>query len=168
MQPNIAKSAMINGLFIGLLLSVKFVFSAQNNNLLASLSLAVSVFVLFVLYRMTFNLREKELEGIITYRQAFHYMFKTYLYGSLIASLVILIYTKFIDKSYLDTIMNAQLKLYETFKFNIDDQSLNMFEKMYKPASFALLNILGSIISGTFWSLILSAFVKKDKSIFEN
>ena len=78
-----------------------------------------------------------------------------------------LIYTKFIDATYLENMLNAQLKIYDTFKFHMDDQSYNLLEKFYKPATFALGNIIGSLIIGTFWGLILSAFIKREKGIFE-
>jgi hypothetical protein len=167
MQSNIARSATLNGLFIGLLLSLKFIFSVTKSNLLAFLSFGISIYIVFALYNLTVRIREKEFEGLIKYRQSFHYILQIYFYGSVISSLIMLIYTKFIDASYLENMLNAQLKLYDTFKIHMDDQTYNLLEKFYKPATFALGNIVGSLIIGTFWGLILGAFIKKEKSIFE-
>ena len=167
MQSNISKNAMLNGLFIGLLLSLKFIFSVQKYNFFAFLTIAISVFIIFTLFRLTIRLRENEFGGVITYKQSFQYIFLIYFYGSIISSLVMLIYTKFIDSVFLQTMLDTQLKFYETLKLHIDDQTYNLLEKIYKPAGFSMLNIFSGLLGGAFWSLILSAFIKKEKNIFE-
>jgi len=63
--------------------------------------------------------------------------------------------------------INEVLKVYDSINFPIDDNVSSLMETIYKPAPFALLNLFSSAIVAAFWGLILAAFVKKDKSIFE-
>lgn len=158
---------MINGLWIGLILSIKFLLSTQRNDSLIIISLLLSISIIIVLFKFAVSLREKEFGGKIHFGKAFNYIFLLYFYGAVISSLVMLIFTTYINKGYLDTYFNETLKLYQTIKLPIDDNSFSLLEKIFKPAPFALGNLLSSVFVGTFWSLILSVFVKKEKSIFE-
>lgn len=168
MQPNITKSAMVDGLLIGLLLSVKFILSAQKLSFLALLALLISVFIIVALFRMAIRFRETQCNGVIKYRQAFHYVFLVYFYGSIISSFVLLIYTSFIDTNFLNLQFDILMKTYENLKIVIDDKSFKILESIYTvPAPYALLNVFAGMLGGLFWGLILAAFVKKEKSIFE-
>ena len=167
MQPNITKSALYNFHFVGLLLSVKFILSAQKYSILASFALFISISLVFILYRMSIHLRDNEYNGTIKYGQAFSYIFLVYLFGSIVSSIVIVIYTSFIDTHYLATNLDILLKLYDSYNFPVDDKTAAVLQAIYKPVPFSLINIISSMIGGTFWGLILAAFVKKEKSIFE-
>lgn len=167
MQPNITKSALYNFHFVGLLLSVKFILSAQKYSILASFALFISILLVFILYRMSTHLRDNEYNGTIKYGQAFSYIFLVYLFGSIVSSIVIVIYTSFIDTHYLATNLDILLKLYDSYNFPVDDKTAAVLQAIYKPVPFSLINIISSMIGGTFWALILAAFVKREKSIFE-
>jgi hypothetical protein len=84
-----------------------------------------------------------------------------------VASIVMMIYTTFIDIHFLDSLLDITLKMYERFKIPLDDKTIKAIEYIYKPAQYSLLNVFFSAIGGTFWGLILAGMVKKDKSIFE-
>ena len=146
---------------------MKFIFSTQKSGMLSYLAFAISISIIVLLYRMAIRFRENEGGGSIEYGQAFSFIFRIYLYGAIISSLVMLIYTKFIDTVLLDMLLDQNLKMYETFKLKVDDSLYNTFNNIYKPAPYALVNVFGSTIVGTFWGLILAAFVKKEKSIFD-
>jgi hypothetical protein len=167
MQSSITKSAMINGLIIGFLLSLKFIFSTQKISILVSLGLVISVSIIFILYRMSIRFRNEEFDGIISYGKAFSYILQVYFFGSIISSLVMFIYTAYINQAYLEMYLNTVMKIYHDIKFPIDDKNYNIMESIFKPAPFALSNIFSSIFTGAFWGLILAAFVKKEKNIFE-
>ena len=167
MESKVSKSAMINGLIVGLLLSLKFLLSAQKFSFAGFLSLAVSIYIVLVLFRLAISFRNKELEGFISYKYAFRYVFQIYFYGSIISSLVILIYTSYINHEYLDNLLTDTLKMYQLIKFPMDDQKTKILETFFTPAPFSLANIFSGIIGGAFWGLILAAFVKKEKNIFE-
>lgn len=167
MQPNIVKSALYNFHIVGLLLSLKFILSAQKYEVFASFAIIISIFIIFFLYRMAVHFRDNDFNGKINYGQAFRYIFLIYFFGSIVASIVMLIYTSFIDTHFLDSLLDVTFKMYERFKIPLDDKTMKAIEYIYKPVQYSLLNVIFSIIGGTFWSLILAGLVKKDKSIFE-
>ena len=116
---------------------------------------------------MALAYRDKELNTIIDYKKSFNYIFQLYFYGSVISSSVMLVYTAYLNTNYLNFYLNETLKFYQVIKMPVDENTYNLLEKIFKPASFALSNLFSSAILGTFWGLILAAFVKKDKNIFD-
>ena len=116
---------------------------------------------------MTIKFRETEFGGEIKYGQAFKHVFLLYLYGAIISTLVILVYTKYLNKSYLEETLNYVLKVYDSFKIPIDDKTNNAIESVFKPMPYAFGNLFGSLFTGAFWGLILAAFIKKEKNIFQ-
>jgi hypothetical protein len=167
MNENNKKTAMINGLIIGGLMSLKFLLGTSTVGFIGFLALIISVGILVLLYRFAVSFRDKENGGTITYKQAFRFLFHVYFYGSIILSLIVLLYTTFINQAYLEGMSNEMLKMYDKINFPIDDNVISLMETMYKPAPFALLNLLSGAIGGAFWALIFAAFIKKEKSIFE-
>ena len=167
MQPNLLKSAFRNFHILGLLLSVKFILSAQKFNIFASLALILSIFIIFFLYRMTVHYRDTECNGKISFGQAFSYMFLIYVFGSIVSAIVMMIYTSFIDTHFLSSLLDVTLKMYEKFKIPMDDRTYKLIEAIYRPAAYSFLNVIFSMIGSAFWAVILAGFIKKDKSIFE-
>ena len=167
MNQNMNKSAMMNGLVIGALLSLKFLFSTTGNTVLSIFSFVLSILVVVGLYYFGVRYRDNMNQGSISYGKSFIYMFRMYIYGSVVSSLVILIYTGLIEPNYLESMSNEMFKLYDSLNLPIDESVSEAINELYKPAPFALLNVLASAFGGAFWALILSAFVKKEKSIFE-
>lgn len=158
---------MTNGLIVGGLISLKFVLSASKIGFLVPIAFIISVLSVFALFYFAKRFRDTECAGVISYGYSFRYIFLVYFYGSIVSSLVILLYTNFIDQNFLASMLNDALKMYDAFNIPIDDQAYDAIEMIYKPAPFALLNVFASIFGAAFWGLILAAFVKKDKSIFE-
>ena len=167
MNQDMNKSAMINGLIIGAMLSLKFLFSTTGNSFLSILAFVFSILVVVAIYYFSVRYRDNINEGAITYGKSFGYMFRMYFYGSVISALVILIYTGLIEPTYLESFPNKMLKAYDAYGIPIDENITEVIRNFFKPAPFALLNLFGSAFSAAFWALILSAFVKKEKSIFE-
>lgn len=176
MQQNTSNSAMKTGLIVGVILSVQFIMGTVNNYLFSFVALFINFYIIYWLYRQAVRFRDTENNGIISYWKSFFYLFQIYIYGSIILSLTLLIYTSLINQNYLPNLLNETLKYYDNvlkdfyenvLKINVTDEMYNYFEATYKPAPFALMNILSGAMYITFWGLILAAFVKKDKSIFE-
>ena len=71
MQTAIYKLTMRNGLFMGLLFSVNFLFSSSRNVTLMLLTYVVMAFIIWGTYRMTRQFRDKEQGGeyIVTGKQ---------------------------------------------------------------------------------------------------
>ena len=116
---------------------------------------------------MTVKLRDEEFDGVLSFGKAFRHILHVYFYGSIISSLVIFIYSSFINPQFMDVLFQSVLKLYHYFKFPIDENNYKVLENIFKPATYAIWNIIGSIIIGSFWGLILAGLAKKEKNIFE-
>lgn len=164
MQPTILKSSLNNFHIVGLLLTIKFILSVQKNNLLASFSIIISVFIVFVLYRMAIHFCDTEFKGLISYGQAFFYIFLIYFFGSIVSSIVIWIYISFIDTNFLGLTLDAVLKMYDNLQIPHDDKTNKLLEIFYKPAAYSFINVFFSMIVGAFWGLILAAFIRKEKN----
>ena len=162
MQPNIAKSALRNFHFIGLLLSAKFILSTQRYEILAMIAVFISVMVIFMLYRTGLHFRETECEGFISYWKAFRYIFLIYLFASVVMLIVMVIYTNLIDTQFLSYQLDSMLKMYENINYSIDDNTQKAMQIIYTPIPFAMLNIFASALFGAFLALIMAFFVRKD------
>jgi len=160
------KSAMQNGLIAGALIALKFLFTAIKIPVLSSLTIFISVGIIFFLFYATKRFREATLGNAMTFRQAFSYVFRVYFYGAVIGSLVMLVYTM-INVDFLAVILNDTLLIYDKFGITIDDETYNIVNSIFKPAPYALFNLFRSAIVAAFWGLILGLFLKKEKSIFE-
>jgi len=168
MQPNIAKSALRNFHFIGLLLSAKFILSTQRYEILAMIAVFISVMVIFMLYRTGLHFRETECEGFISYWKAFRYIFLIYLFASVVMLIVMVIYTNLIDTQFLSYQLDSMLKMYESINYPIDNNTLKAWQIIYTPVPFAMLNIFVSAFVGAFWAFILAFFVrKKPNNLFD-
>lgn len=158
---------MQKGLIIGAMVSLKFILSIFGSTALSAIGFLISILVVVALFMFTKKYRDEENEGFMTYGQGFSYIFRTYLYGAILGSLVILVYTSFIQPDYLTGMTNDVFKMYDSMNISIDENMMNLVETIYKPTPFALMNVFSSAIVGAFWGLILAAFIKKEKSIFE-
>jgi len=166
MHSTIRKSAMQNGLIIGLLLSLEFIFSTQKNFFLGSLSLVISIYIVILMYKLSINFRESEYSGSISYWKAASYVFQIYYFGLILLFLIVFFYTSRIDTSYLKLIEESTLKLYQSRGFKFNDMELKILDKFCEPLVFTSIKIFFGLLLGAFWALILAAFVKKEKSIF--
>ena len=167
MQSNIFKSAMINGLIMGVLFSVNFLLSISKVTFLILLSYLVISFIVVGIYRMSIRFRDVECGGAIRYGKAFSFIVLTFFFAALISSIVKYVYFQFINPTYLDELLNESLKAIQMLKIPIDKASYDQMAKVMKPATFSLQYIWMNVIVGTILGLIMAAFVKKEKSIFE-
>jgi len=166
MQPNIMKSAMHNGLILGVIFSINFLFSVSKITALMLFTYAVAVIILIMLYKIAIRFRDIECQGVISYGKAFLYILLIFFYAALISTAVKFIYFRFIDQSYLETTFQETMKMLEAMKFPINSVEIERTENMFKPLNFSLLYIWSNMLIGTFVGLIMAAFIKKEKSIF--
>lgn len=166
MDQNSNKSAIQNGLIAGAMIAVKFLITALKIPVLSSFSVFLSIGIIVFLYLATKKFRDAQTDQSMTYNQAFGYIFRVYIYGAVIGSLVMLIYA-LLNADFLGVMLNDTLMIYEKMNINIDDKTYDILNAVFKPAPYALFNVFGSVIVAAFWSLILALFLKKEKSIFE-
>lgn len=81
-----------------------------------------------------------------------------------------MIYLKFIDGSFIDKTKEATIAEYEKQGMNAAqiDTALGFMEFMFHPGFLFLMGLFGSAIMGLIIGLVLSANMKKEKSIFES
>jgi len=167
MQPNITKSAMLNGLIMGIIFSLNFILSVSNNTTLIMLTNIITIAILVVIYRTTVKFRDTEFGGFITYWIAFKYILYTFFFAALISSVVKFIYFQFINPAYLDTFMyDETMKMLVRMKYPINETIEAQTRSMLKPASYTLLWVWVNVFIGSVVGIILAAFIKKEKSIF--
>lgn len=77
--------------------------------------------------------------------------------------------TTVIDPEYISKMMAAFEEEYVKMGMSEEqvDASLKMVSKMQSPIFMAVSSVIGFAFMGTIFSLITSAFLKKEKSIFE-
>lgn len=168
MEQHSERSSIIYGLlYIGGLISLKFLLSAPKIGFLSVISFFISVLILFLLYKFAVQNREQNHGGTINFGKAFAFMFKIYFFGSIISAVIMLIYTGFINRDYFASMINDVFKMYENMGIELDDKTYGVIEMFYKPVPMFFMNILSGAITAAFWALIFAGFVKKEKSIFE-
>lgn len=167
MQVNIMKSAMRSGLFLGILFSLNFLMSIPSGFITRFLTYVIIGVIIVATYRLTIQFRENELGGYINYGRAFLFILLSFFYAALISSLVKFVYFQFINPDYLSNLFNESMLMMEKMGLPIDSSVEESMEKLLKPASFALQYIWVNMLAGAFVGLIMSAFVKKEKSIFD-
>jgi len=166
MQANIMKSAMRSGLILGVLFSVNFLLSIPANTVTSLLTYVVIAAILVATYRLSVQIRDNEYGGYIKYGKAFSFILLSFFYAAIISAFVKLIYFQFINTEYLPNFFNEYMLALESIGYPVDMIEDTM-RTLFKPASFSFLSIFANILVGTLVGLIMSAFVKKEKSIFE-
>lgn len=167
MQNNTIKSSMINGLIMGGIFTFNFLISLPKSSILALISLVITCVIVVLMYRMTIRFRDNECGGTITYGKSLSYIILTFFFGALIVAVVKFFYVQFIDKEFLDNLLQETYKVLESLKIPMDDEKYNQLEKMMSPIGYTAQTIWANVFYGTITGLILSFFVKKAKSIFE-
>lgn len=158
---------MLNGLIMGGIFSVNFLLSISKVSALTLVSYLVVTLIVITMYRMTIRYRDMECDGAITYVKAFVYILLTFFYAALISTVVKYVYFQFINPGYLETMFQESMKMMEKFNFPITTATTEQMENMLKPVNYSFIYIWTNTIMGTLVGLIMAAFVKKDKSIFD-
>jgi hypothetical protein len=120
-------------------------------------------------FYFTKELRDKSLDGFISYGKSFKFMF----FITLILSVVNLIYT-FLFITVIDPDMMVKVQemaAEEMYKQNIPEetiqQSLEVQSMFFKPWIMTLIAFVGSIFYGVIIALIMSIFTKKEANNFQ-
>jgi hypothetical protein len=167
MANNSKNSLLINGLlYIGGLLSLNFVLSTFQFPMSGLISWLITAFTVFTLYKLGVSYRENICEGYLSFGAAFVFLFQIYIYGAVIQSLILFVYSSFINADYLLILMDNIMELYENMKIDIPKEWYSLLESIYRPLPYALLQLSGSVIAAAFWSLTVSLIVKKPKPMF--
>jgi len=169
MEANIFKSTMRSGLILGVLFSVNFLLSVLISSTLITnvLNFAMIAVIVVATLRLSREYRDKELEGFISYGQSFLFIVLSFFYASLISAVVKIVYFQFINPDFLAEVYNELMLQFEAAGLQVTTEAEKFVSGLLTPVSRSILSIIGNMICGAFVGLIMAAFVKKEKSIFE-
>ena len=167
MRSNPIKHAMKFGLIIGVIQSANFLLSNVQISIIQLLSTAISISTIYLIYRFTVHYRNSECRGQMTYGQGISYIVWLYLFAAIISSLVKYLYWQFINPEFLPEFMNKSLLMLETMKIEITDEMIEQMKRMQNPRVMALQFVWFNVLGGFILSLIIAAFTRKEKSIFD-
>ena len=110
------------------------------------------------------NYRDKALNGFMSYGEAFRSLFFTLLFASVLMTIFMFIYFKYINVDYFDS---AKVKAEEQMREKgMSDEQIEMGMKyaatFMSPAWVATFTLLGYLIIGSILSAIAAAFIKKE------
>lgn len=175
MQTAIYKITMRNGLFMGLLFSVNFLFSSSRNVTLMLLTYVVMAFIIWGTYRMTRQFRDKEQGGYISYWRAVYYVILLFFFSSIISALIKIGYTSYINTEYLPQLFEEGIRqiennraLFESLNIPIGEEYIDQLEQQYRPVPYAFQTIWVNILSGTILGLIVGGIVRHKKGLFDD
>ena len=168
MQSNIAKSAMSYGLILGALFSVNFLLSVPNSSLLGLLSWLVTAAILVATYKMAIRYRDNNCEGFISYGKAFSLIVFMFFFAAIISAFVKFIYLQFINTYFLERQLEQVMLVLETMSFPITDEIYKTMSAMLTPIFFTITSIFTNMFLSVFAGLIIAAFVKKEKGLFDD
>lgn len=166
MKPNLMNSAMRNGLILGIIFSLNFLFSISGNILLGLLSYAAIVFIVYITYRFTLQYRDIDNGGAISYRHALAYVVLLFLFAALISAIVKYVFFQFIKPGFLPDLMNKSIETMEQVMPSVPDEVYNNMGTMMTPINYTLMATWMNVVLGFFVGLIVAGLVKKDKDLF--
>ena len=116
------------------------------------------------------NIRERQLEGVMSYGKAFGTGFWISLFAAILVGIFTFFYLKYIDTGALTRAMTAAEDKILAANPNISDadldKALSMAKTFSTPIFSAIGQFIGDLIIGTVFSLIIAIFAKReDKTI---
>jgi hypothetical protein len=168
-NPNIIKSTMTSGAILGGGLLVYTVILYMTNLTFAKGLGYISYLIMIggIILGIK-NYRDNEQQGFISYGRALGVGMLTVAFASVIMALFTYILYKFIDpglaEKSLETARNQMLE--NNMKDDQIEMAQNITRKLMTPAILAFGTILAYSFFGLVFSLIIAAFMKKDKNIF--
>ena len=127
------------------------------------------IFIIGIYWAMV-NVRDKYLDGTLSYGKAFGSGFWVSLWAAILLGIFAFFYLKYINTGVLENaVSQAQEKMLAANPDISDEQldkSLAMVKMFARPGISAIMQFISNIILGTLFSLIIAIFAKReDKSI---
>ena len=159
--------AMLSGLELGIFFGLNFILTAeaQGRFWLGVLSWMLTLYIIYGVFRSALHYRMTECEGEITYMESFRYIVWLFVFASIVATLVRVVYLKWIDSSYLSELLVQTNQVLEQLKLSAGDRSAveESLKNMLQPVRFSLYYMLYDVFMGVVAGLILSVMVKRVK-----
>ncbi len=167
------KSAMTSGLILGIAIVVYFLLIyAIMGVIKPPFWIAILQYVIIVggIIYGTKKFRDEDLGGEISYSKALGFGVLVCVFASIIYGIYMILLMTVIDPEYMSKFMSIIEEEYVKAGLSEEqiDSMMKMVGKMQSPLIMALSTIFSFAFMGTIFSLVTSAFLKKEKSIFEN
>ena len=165
------RSSMNYGLILGLALIalslIQYIMDIYNSP--AWVSILNYAFFIGVIFYGTKKFRDDVLGGSISYGKAVGFGVLISLFASIIFGFFFYLLVTFIDPDYMANMMKAVEEMYLEKGMSEDqvEMAMKMVGKMQTPLLLMISSIFGFVLMGTFFSLITSAFIKKEKPLFD-
>jgi len=114
--------------------------------------------------------RDDDLGGEISYSKALGFGVLICVFASVISGVYLILQMTVIDPEYISKLMSVIEEEYMKAGLSEEqtDAAMKIVSKMQSPIFMAISSVVGFAFMGTIFSLVTSAFLKKEKSIFEN
>ena len=162
--------AMKHGLELGVLFGLNFILNAQGasgSTWLSVLSWLLVIYLIYSVFRSALVYRMTECGGDITFRQSFAYIMWLFLFASIIAAVVRVLYLEWFDTTFLQEQLKQSIQVLDIFQERLHLSAADRaaaeesMKSMLRPVHFSLYYILYDLMMGLFAALILSPLVKK-------
>ena len=155
------------GLLTGLAMIIfELILFLAGVSLHSSLNLIGYLIFIGGLYWGMANIREKRLEGVMTYGKAFGVGFWISFFAAILLGIFAFAYVKYINPGILDTVVSQAEDKILAAKPNISDaelqKSLDMVKMFATPVFSAVSGFFRYIIVGSIFSLIIAIFAKRE------
>jgi len=165
-----SKSAMICGLYIGIILIIyQVILYLIHQNMNPSFGWITYVILTIGVFLSQTGYRDNVLDGNIKYSTALGYGISVMIFAGIIQSLYTVVLFKYIDPSLLDKMESLQEDL--MIKKGIPDDQIEqmsgILSKFKSPVFLVFSNLFGYAIYGFIISMITSIFVKKNREYAE-
>ncbi len=155
--------AMRWGLVLGACLTVNFFMSVSGNAVLSLLTWVLDIGILYLVYRIVCNYRDKECGGQMRYFQVFSYILLLFFFASLVASAVKYVYLQFLAPDYLTSLYNQVMLLLEEMNVNLPAGFSDQFRVLMQPIQYAMQSITTECLLGGFIGIIYGFIVRRTK-----
>jgi|GEM_PF-767195 hypothetical protein len=127
------------------------------------ISFIITLGIAFAVYSLAVKEYKNENSGILTFGKAYVICLLVGLLGGVIRSVGFYIYIKFIDPTYVESIMNAQIEAQEKMGVTVPDpESLPAFMKFFQTNEFfAFSTLFSAILGALIFGLIVAAIYQK-------
>ncbi|MGK7389019.1 MAG: DUF4199 domain-containing protein [Candidatus Cyclobacteriaceae bacterium M2_1C_046] len=164
MEENVSlKSVAIKyGLILGIISILFFMIGVVTGDPNATIYRWLGVILTIALIVLAHREYKKEGDGFMTYGQGLGLGTLVALVSSVISSLFMYVYIKFIDDNYMSNMRQMQIEQFEEQGMTDEqiEMGLEMAEMFSSPEMILLIGIIGGVFFGFIISLIISAFTK--------
>ena len=161
--PSIGKIATKYGLILGVLSFVLFIVIAMTGMKQGWMTSAISIALLVVLIVLAHGEFKKTHEGMMTYPQGLGSGTLVAIVATVLSTVLVFVYVKFINTGYSAAALKAQQTALEAQGMSGAqlDQALRMTSAMLTPVGIVITSLVAGVIMGFIVSVIVSVFTRK-------